>query len=172
MDITAQLIKKQILNYGILLGIASVVFGVILYVTDHHGKQSWITSSIGIILMIIAIVLGIKAFKASNNQLLSLSQALKIGIGTALIGGIIMAVWMILLMTVIEPDMVEQIVKIAREQMIRQHPNMTKDQIDMGVSMTRKFTSPTINSAMVLIANLFLGLIISVITGFIMKKEA
>ena len=74
-------------------------------------------------------------------------------------------------MTVLEPNMIEQIIEVAQEKMIEKDPNMTDSQIEMATGMIRKFTSPGINSAINIITNLFLGLIISVIAGWIMKKE-
>ncbi len=169
---TTALSKKHILNYGLLLGLVSVLFGVIIYITNSYTQQSWVISIAGFAILIASIVLGINGFKKENNNLLSLSQALKVGIGIAMIGGLIGAAWMYILMNYIEPDMVNQIVNAAEEQMIEQNPNMTEAQIETAIEITRKFTSPGINTAISLIGNLFFGFIISIFAGLIMKKES
>jgi hypothetical protein len=48
---------------------------------------------------------------------------------------------------------------------------MPEEQLEMATSMIKKFTSPTMMMSMLFASSLFFGLIISLITGLIMKKE-
>lgn len=171
METTKPSTKKIIINYGVLLGILSVLLGVVLYVTGNIAEQNWIASAVGFIVIVASIVLGLKAYKTANNGYLVLVDALKIGVGIALIGGIISVIWTILLMNVIEPDMVNQILDVQREQMIEQYPDMSEEQQEQALSMAAKFTSPLMISAFALIGNLFFGFIISLIAGLIMQKK-
>ncbi|MBQ0732804.1 DUF4199 domain-containing protein [Aquimarina celericrescens] len=163
--------KKIIINYGIILGMLSVIMGVIIYITDGYAKQNWINTVIGIAIIAGVIIYGIKAFKTANNGFLKLGEALKIGVGIALIGGIIGVIWTILLMNVIEPEIVNQINQAQREQMIESYPDMSEAQLNQSLEMAKKFTSPYMIGAFALIWNLFLGLIISLFTGLAMQKK-
>jgi len=62
--------KKFVLNYGMLLGIVSVLFGVVMYVTNVHLDPGPVYSIIGFSILIVIISLAIKAFKTANVQVL------------------------------------------------------------------------------------------------------
>ena len=163
--------KKFVLNYGIMLGIISVIFGVIMYVTNVYLDPGIIYTLIGFLVLIVIISLGIKAFKSENGGYLSLGEALKVGIGVAVIGGIIAALWSFVLMNYIEPDYMNQMMEVQREKMVEAQPDLTESQLDAAEEMTAKFASPIMVVAFSLIGNLFFGLIISLIAGLIMKNK-
>lgn len=163
--------KKFVLNYGVLLGITSVIFGVVMYVTNVHLDPPMVYSIIGFLILIVVISLGIKAFKTENGGFLSLGEALKVGIGVAVIGGIIAAIWSFVLMNYIEPDYMSQMMEVQREKMIEMQPDMTESQLDATAEMTSKFSSPLMVMAFSLIGNLFFGLVISLVAGLIMKNK-
>lgn len=52
-----------------------------------------------------------------------------------------------------------------------ENPEMTQDQINMARDMAEKFSGPFIRSAFQLIGALFIGFIISLIGGLIVKKS-
>ncbi len=163
--------KKFILNYGVLLGILSVLMGVVTYVTNAHLQPSMIYNIIGFLILIVVIILGIKAFKFENAGYLTLGESLKVGVGIALIGGLFSALWMLILMNFLEPDYMAQMADIQRETISEQNPNLTDQQLDSAMEMAAKFSSPWISMAIVIVGNMFLGLIISLIAGLVMKKE-
>ncbi len=163
--------KGFVLNYGVLLGILSVIMGVVMYVTNAYLNPGVIYSIIGFLILVVVISLGIKAYKTANNNFLGVGDALKVGIGIAVIGGIISAVWMFVLMNYIEPEYMNQVAEVQREVMAEQNPNLTQEQMDMAMEMSAKFTSPWFIMAFALIGNLFFGLIISLVAGLIMKNK-
>lgn len=163
--------KKIILNYGVLLGILSVLMGVIAYVTNAHLQPSMIYNIIGFLILVVVIILGVKAYKSENAGYLSIGESLKIGVGIALIGGIFSALWMLILMNFLEPEYISQMADLQREAMMEQNPNMTDQQLDTAMEMAAKFSSPWISMAIIIVVNMFFGLIISLIAGLVMKKE-
>lgn len=162
--------KKIIINYGILLGIVSVVLGAVLYVTNSYTDPHWIFSVIGFLILIVVIALGLKAYKNTNRGYLTLVDALKIGIGIALIGGVIGSIWTLTLTTVIEPDYTQQVLEAQREKLL-ENPNMTEEIAEQSIAMMEKFSSPYISIAFSIIGSLFFGFIISLISGLIMQKK-
>jgi len=163
--------KKIILNYGLMLGLVSVLLGVVMYVTNAYLNPSFIYTLVGFVILIVFITLGINAFKKENGGYLSIKEALKIGVGISLIAGIIGVVWMLLLMFVIEPDYINQMADVQRDQIDKQYPNMTDAQKQNALEMSSKFNSPWILAAFSLIGNLFFGLIISLVVGLIKKNK-
>ncbi|MBP2833076.1 DUF4199 domain-containing protein [Aquimarina sp. U1-2] len=171
MENDATSTKKITINYGIILGILSVILGVVIYITDGYAKQNWINNIVGVAIIAGVIIFGIKAFKTTNNGFLTLSEALKTGVGIALVGGIIGVIWTILLMTVIDPEIMNQITEVQRRQMIENYPDMSEEQLNQSLEMAKKFSSPYMIGAFALIWNLFLGLIISLCAGLVMQKK-
>ncbi|HET7360352.1 MAG TPA: DUF4199 domain-containing protein [Salinimicrobium sp.] len=161
--------SKFILNYGILLGIISVVLGVIMYVTNSYLDPSWIYIVISLAISIAILFIGIKAFKTENGGFLSLGEALKVGVGISLISGIITSIWSFLLMTVIEPTYMDQMMDMQREKMAER--GMAEAQIDAAMEMSAGFMSPWISIAIQLAVGLFFGLIIALIIGLILRQK-
>ena len=171
MEITAPSSKKYILKYGVLLGILSVLLGIVIYATDNSADPHIAFTIAGYVIIIGAIVTGIQAYKKDNNGYLSIVDALKIGIGTALIGGIIAAIWTVILMTILEPEMIVHIQEAQKIAMEKQFPDMPQEQKDQALAISRKMASPFAVATIILVTNLFLGFIISLITGLIMQKK-
>ena len=163
--------KGIIINYGLLLGILSIALSVIMYITNNHLQPGFISTAVSFLVTIVIIVLGINAFKKANGTFLSLSQALKVGLGIALIAGILGGVWQLLLVTVIEPEFLTQIADLQREEMMQRFPNMSESQMNDALEMSQKFSSPWIMMAMAIIGSLFFGFLISLVAGLIMKKK-
>ncbi len=163
--------SKISLHYGIILGIVSVLISVAVYAMGMQYEQDWKMGSIGIIAMIAVIFIGIKKFKEFNGGYLTVGQAIKTGIGIALIGGIISVIYSYIFMTIIEPDFMTNTMAKAQEKMMEQNPNLTDEQVEQATAMMSKFSSPAITSAFSLIGSLFFGFIISLISGFIQKND-
>lgn len=164
-------LKKIALNYGVLLALLSIVLQVISYVLDAHIDRPWWLSVLQLLISVSVIVYGIKSFKTENAGFLTLGQALKTGVAISLIAGIIAVIFNYIFMNFIDPDFIEKTMQFSREQMIADNPNLTQQQIDNAMEISAKFMSPWIMSAFAIIATLFFGFIISLVSGLIMKKE-
>jgi hypothetical protein len=163
--------KKVSLNYGIILGIILILISVIIYALDKHYDQDWVTRSPGIIAMFVIIFLGIKKYREFNNGFLKMGQALKTGIGIALIGAIISLIYTFIFLNYIEPDYMDKMMEIQEQTLIERFPDFTDEQIETQLAMVEKFSSPAVTTAFVLIVSLFFGFIISLISGAILKKS-
>ena len=89
--------SKIALNFGLILGGINVVLGLILYSLDMHYQNETSTSIIGYALLIGIIIWAIIQLRKDNGGFLKLSEALKTGVGTALISGIIISIYVIVL---------------------------------------------------------------------------
>lgn len=164
-------IKSAILQYGTLLGIISVVFGLMIYFLDMHYTQE---SSIGIVsfvILISVIVLGQYNYRKENNGFMSLVDALKVGVGIALISSVISLTYQVLLVTVIDPDTIDKMIEITQNKLIDDNPELPQEQLDQILEMQKKFTTPEMMASFGLIGSLFVGFIISLISGLILKRN-
>ena len=171
METQSGSVKKIALPYGFLLALATIVISVIVYVMGMTYEQPWWQSAMNFVLMAAVIAYGLKAFKAGNGGFLSLGEALKTGLAISLIAGLIGSVFTFIFIEFIEPDFTVNMLEATREKMIDQNPEMTEDQMEMALGMTEKMMSPGIMVAIGIIASLFFGFIISLITGLIMKQD-
>lgn len=163
--------SKHALNFGILLGVVTVAFSVILYVLNMQFEGGWFTTIVSFALSTTILALAIAQFKKENQGWLSLTEALKIGLGAALISGIIFAIYQLVLTQVIDPEYMNKMADFQYQKMIESNPEMTQEQLDMSVNMMKKFSSPYIVFPVTIIMSLFFGFIISMILGLIMKKQ-
>lgn len=156
-------------TYGLLLGGVGVIFSVMLFSMDMHYDQGWTVRSVGIILMIAAIILGISQYKKANSGFLKPVEGLKLGLGIGLVASILTIIWYALLTNVIEPDFLDNSMEIAKVQVLEENPQMTDEQWQQGVEMQKSFA--WLAYPFIIIINLVLGLIIGAITGAIMQNK-
>lgn len=159
------------LTYGTLLGILSIALSVVLYVTNSLLDQNWITGLVGFLIMLGVIVYGQQVFKKANGGFMELKDALKVGLGIALVGAILGAVYNYIFLTVIEPDFINLIIEKQREAMIESQPNMTEAQMDQAMELAGKFSRPWVQCSIQIVGGLFFGFIIALISGLIQKKS-
>lgn len=158
---------KFSLHYGLILGAVSVVFGLMLFSMDAHYSQDPINTAINIVIMVAVIIWGIFNFRKANGGFLTLSEALKLGAGIALVAGIIGILYIILLSKVLDPDFVVKLADMQRSTS-QASGEFTDAQIQQQYDGTVNyfwFSYPVI-----LIFNIIAGLIIGLIGGLILKK--
>ena len=160
---------KFAMTYGLILGAVGVVFSLMLFSVDMQYERGWSVQGVQMTLMIAAISLGIFQFKIANNGFLSISDALKVGTGIALISGLLGLFYFFILSNFLDPNYVETTAQLTREQMLESNPKITEEEISQGLEMQEKFA--WIAYPVILIINVITGLVISLIAGLIMKKQ-
>jgi len=163
--------KSIILTYGLYLGIASILLLVVNYSFGNIYNPHWTVNVFSYILIIVFIVLGIKVFKTKNNGFLNLADAIKLGVGIALVSGIIGAIYFFVFSSFIEPDFTLKVSEFQEQLLYEKFPDMDEALIEQQVEMSKKFMTPGIMAGMTIVGNVIIGLIISLIAGLIMKKE-
>ena len=161
--------KSIIINYGLILGVISVLLNLIMYAMGKHIDPPVLFSILSGAALIGIIVLGIKKFKETNGGFLSWGQAVKIGVGISIIAALIGVIYNYIFISFIEPDFIAQTIEIQNQKMI--DAGYTEEQIEAANSFTEKMKNPTIVAAIGIIASAIGGFIIAAIAGAIMKKS-
>ena len=164
-------LKSNIITYGIILGSISVVFQIMLFLLDMHYKND---STAGIVALLITsgvLVYSFIVFKKNNEGYMTLSEALKIGLGVSLISAIIGIIYTQLLVNVLDPDTMQKSLELSIDNMRAQNPEIPQEALETARSIQEKMSSPLIFSAVQIIFSLFFGFIISLIGGLIVKKS-
>ena len=166
-----------VLKNGLLLGLASVAFNVVLYVTDLlytdstlMGILTWLVVATAI--SVVFIIMAIEQYKKANEGFLSIGEAIKVGVVVAVIAGVIGAIYQVIYTTIIDPDYYEKIVEVTMKKMTGITSNFTEEQMEEfqdkmyanKPSIVSSFSTSVIFSAIG-------GLIISAIVGAVKKKE-
>tara|TARA_R110001632_G_scaffold89433_3_gene192827 strand:- start:12194 stop:12715 length:522 start_codon:yes stop_codon:yes gene_type:complete len=161
--------KSIMLNYGLILGIATTLLSLTFYATGTLLTLGWALGLVAFAVMITVLVMGIKKFKDENGGFISWGQAVKIGVGIAIISALIGIVWNLIFNNFIDPTFQDQVMEVQRQAW--EDANMTTEQIETSESLAKTFSSPAITGAIQIIAAAFFGFIISAIAGAIMKKS-
>lgn len=162
-------LKSIAYQYGMYLGLIGILNTVILYILSE--ERNTILSIISFLITVIIYLYGISAFKKLNENYLTVKEALKTGMGMAVIGGVLGAIYILIHYSFIQPEFINSIRENAMVGAIEANPNMTEEQLAMTEKMTNIFTSKFAMVTMYLIASLFFGFIISLIIGLIKKRE-
>ncbi|MDP5062819.1 MAG: DUF4199 domain-containing protein, partial [Maribacter sp.] len=109
---------KYALNFGLLLGVVSVIFAFMLYTADMHYQGGIPIMLISLSLSLAALIIAMIQFKKANRGYMTFGQALKIGVGVCLIGGIIGIIFNQIMANVIDPDMMAKAMEFQKNQLL------------------------------------------------------
>ncbi|MFN8324752.1 MAG: DUF4199 domain-containing protein [Flavobacteriaceae bacterium] len=162
-------IKNIIITNGIMLGLAGIIVSVIKYgfSSNYTEKNAW-EQILGIALMIGFIYYSISTFKKKNENLLSISQALKIGLGVTIISSLFTILYVYLFSNFIEPDFSNKILELQIQEM--EKANTPKETIETSINMMKNYMMPIMYFSIIMVS-LIIGLITSLIIGAVLKKE-
>jgi len=141
-----------------------------LYVLDMHYHDDTSTSLISYAFLIGIIVWGIIHFRKENNGYLTLSNALKTGLGIALISSITV-IYIINLINFIDPEFIDKSMEFQKQKMLQENPEISIENVNKMIDMQKEFSGPFIIAGFIIIFNLFFGFIISLISGLMLKKS-
>ena len=163
--------KSVMINFGVLMGFASIIIQLLIYVFGNIYEPHWSFLVLSFAVTIAFIVLGIKKVKSIQNGFLSMGDALKTGLGIALISAIIYSVYLAIFQHLIEPSYFDNLALIQEQTILEQNPNMTDEQLEQAKGFAAMFNNSAVNAAITILISLFLGLVISFFSGLVMKKE-
>jgi hypothetical protein len=168
--------SKSALQYGALFGILMVLEFVIVYVMDvdpiSNPTAGIIINTLNYLVFPVGIItIGCMNYKKNlNNGFISFGECLKIGVTICLIAGLIYGIFSAVF-NMIFPEFIEELMKKTRQVMLKQNPTMTSAQVEMAISMTKKFMSPAIVIPVTIAMYSFMGLIYSLIIGAFVKND-
>tara|TARA_R110001592_G_C12850177_1_gene721785 strand:- start:32 stop:550 length:519 start_codon:yes stop_codon:yes gene_type:complete len=160
--------KSIILNYGLYTGVLSILIAVILYAFGKSANPGLIMAIVSFVAPSILLVLGIKKFKEANNGFMSWGQGVKVGVGIALVWGLLALSFQFLLENVIDPGLIEQKIQVTKTAL--ENWGMNQDLIDQQIEKQRN-QNPLLASALGLIFFAIIGFVVSAIAAAIMKQS-
>lgn len=163
---------KFILTYGLILGLLSVAFNLMLYLQDAHitASQDTSTTVISVVLSLGITIAAILLFKKANGGYLKLGQAVRIAVGLQLIAAVIIIVYNLILATVLDPEYVSKVTEFNIEQAMASNPKLTPEIADQQREMSNKFFFAFLVGG-ALIVSAFFGAIYGLLIGLFAKKS-
>ena len=160
--------KSLMLNYGLLMAAVPIVISVLNYAFGNTYEPHWSINLISGIAMVVIIVMGIKKLKAAQGGILSVGDGIKTGMGITVIGALLSMVYMLIFTKFIEPDFINNIAEINRTKTLEAAPDITDEQLEMSVKMTKEYFY-AFTFGFIVIFNLFIGFLTGLIAGLVMK---
>ncbi len=162
---------KFAVNYGVILGLVMIIINVITYVTGLALEGAQWPTAIYYLIFAIVIFYAIYQFKRRNANLLSLSEALKVGVLIGVVSAIVYIIYSLIFNYIIDPDFMIQMMDVARDNMLEQNPDFTEEMVASSMKFVEMLTNPVLSSALWIALSSLFALIYAFIAGLIMKKE-
>tara|TARA_B100000575_G_scaffold89767_1_gene71282 strand:- start:4064 stop:4585 length:522 start_codon:yes stop_codon:yes gene_type:complete len=163
--------KQIAINFGFLISAYNVSTGLLLVSLNIHYQNNTIIGLINLAVIIGLIFFGIYQLKKSCRGYLKLSEALKTGMGISLISGLTSALYSVILIYYIDPDFIEKTLDFQKQTMLKKDPNLTIEDANAILEIQKQLTGPLTTSSFIIIFNLFIGFIVSLISGLILSKS-
>ncbi|WBU88751.1 DUF4199 domain-containing protein [Cellulophaga omnivescoria] len=160
---------KYALKYGLMLGGISIAFVLMLFSLDMHYQGGAMVFLISVLLSLAFIIIGMLQFKKDNGGFISVGQALKVGVGISLIGGIIGVIFNQILAGVIDPDFMTKATEYQKGMLLES--GLSMEQIEANIEMSKPFQTPVMQILFGLLYSIVAGFLLSLIPAFLIKKQ-
>ena len=84
---------------------------------------------------------------------------------------VILAFYTFIFVTFINPEYLENILKVAEQEILNSDPEISDENLDMALSMTQKMLQPQWMITLSVLGGTFMGFFYSLIISFFVKKE-
>lgn len=164
--------RKFAMHYGAYLGLGLIVISFTVYFLGLEEQKSIIPSLLNNFLIIGAITYSIIMYRDNfNNGLVSYSVSLKIGTSVVFFASVILAFYTYIFVTFINPEYLENIIKIAEQEILNSDPEISDEDLDLALSMTQKMLQPQWMATLSVLGGTFMGFFYSLIISFFVKKQ-
>lgn len=157
--------KGLSMNYGLLTGLAMVVYSLVLYFTNVS-MTSWLNYVV-LAIFLVGVLLFCVAYGKRKDHEVTFGNVFKAGFRMVALTTLVMLAWAIIAILVF-PEMKEKSLEATQQQLVKQ--KMSAEKIEETMTMTRdKYTLLTV--MVVMFSNLFYGVVFSLIGAAITKKN-
>ena len=164
--------KKHIIKYGVILGVATIIYTFSFKLLDPSGNKLTIARLFALLFITFgSIFLGLIVFKKNNDGYISLKEALKISIGIALIGGLISVLWEILRIHVVDTGIIDQYNENHFKRAAENSIEFIQEDLDRRISIVQPYRSPLIMVSRRMVEHLSHGIVIGFILGLFIRKK-
>ena len=170
---------KEALNWGLIVGIISIILSVVLYVFDFKPINFTNMGILFLLSMIVSIVALVYAVKAYRNNVyggfISFKDAFVFGLLVMIVASIISSFYSFIFFSYIDPDYLISVVEGTRQSIEEFMLNRGMSEDDVAKAMEKAaeepIPTPLKSSLQSIISGSIFGAILSLIIAAIMKKK-
>lgn len=166
-QLNAPTTRETGIRYGLILGLISIVFFVVLAVAgvDTSGSVRWT----GLIFTVAVLVLAHKYFKDNGDGFMSFGQGVGIGFWTSTVSSVLSSIFTFIYVKFIDETFIDTMKDNQMLQM--QEKGMSDAQIDQAMSFSEPFMTPTAFLAFGIIFGIIIGVIVALIVSIFTQKS-
>ena len=169
-------LKSIVLKYGLFLGLASIAFHVLQYVTDLLYTDEFAVSALLLVVWVVIsaaiLVAALEQYKKDNGGFLTTGDGAKVGVLAGLIAGVLYGGYMLLYTNVLDPNYYDKVVDLAMKQMNAFAGSMSEEQFEtVREALYLRKPSDVANFISAFITSIVCGVILGVIIGAIKKSK-
>lgn len=166
--------KKNLITpiskYSILLAVVIIIYSLTKYQLGAYTERKAYHYIFLFLVTILSLIGGILSFKKNNDSIISVVQAIKIGTGIVVFGGLLISLFEILL-HYIDPSLIDHIHEKNFKDIPEKSYNLSEKSIQNRIDITKYWTSPKMILIYALIEDLIVGSFLSLIVGLIIRKK-
>ncbi len=159
---------KANLTNGLIFGLVGIVYSLVMYFLDLSLNKTQ-----GYIFLVIAAAMLFLLLKSYRDNVrhgqITYGESIGAGVIIYLYYSLIMALFVYILFTVIDPGLIGK--QLAMTEEMLQKKGMSQEAIDAGMKINAKIMKPAIMAPISILGNMIWGVILSLIVGIFIKKE-
>ena len=160
--------SSTVYTYGLYLGIASILFSLIIFYGGMLGNKYF--SYLGFVITVIFIFMGLKRYKEKENDgVMKYGQGVGLGVLITLVGGFLSSAFTYVFYSFIDPAKHQELLSIVQEQQLQ--AGVPEAQLEQVEGVMSVMMSPISLALLGIMGAIFGGLIISLIISAILKKD-
>ena len=159
-------VKQVSLKWGLYLGMAMIIYGILLQLLDQVGKTG--LDMVNYVFMAALMYFAHKSFKDEGNGYMSYGQGLGIGTLMSVVGSFLSVTFSYIYVKFIDPSFMDIIKDLQIEKM--QEQGLSDAQIDQAMEMSAAFMKPEIMFPMAFVFSVFFAFILALIISAITKN--
>ena len=157
------------MTYGLYMGLALVLNGVIFYVNGT--PFSTYSGTITYAILIGGLIMTMRAYRSSHpEEGMTYGKALGLGTYTTFFASLILSFFTFILFKIIDKTLLDKFLTFLEEQFLRS--GMSESQTDTFMSMYRKLFTPLTYSLNMIFSVTFTGFVLSLIISIFLKKQS
>jgi ABC-type phosphate/phosphonate transport system permease subunit len=156
--------------YGIYLGVALIIVDLLFYVLELY-ISNW-KGYITYVVILGGVVISAISYRDKQlNGYINYGQSFKVGFFTSIIAAFAFLLYFAILMYFAGEEIQTALLRNTEEQMLEKVPDMTDEQLEMTMEITKWVTTPIWQTIFSFLGIIFFGVIFSLIASIFIKKE-
>lgn len=156
------------LIWGVIIGLVSVIYSVMLYVFDQTLNRS--LGYLSFVILLAGLAYSMYYYRENvRDGIMPFGTAFGFGVVVVVTAGIIGQIYFYLQLTVIDPGLQDKMLEMAMDKMMER--GVPEDQLDQAMNVTKKFMSPVFMAVSGLIFTAIFGTVLSLISAAIFKRD-